>query len=127
MKEPESDFKFEITDLQTGATMSHPLADNASASMDEHGNGETPPPSPPNARRRIRGVVVASVVLLTVALVALVDPTLRSSLSTALLPPPAPSATLATDANLVFLESGASTCSMLRKALTSPPLGRSRW
>src|SRR5690348_12444379 len=101
MDTQESDFELEATDLNTGANIRHPLDENAAATSQSDGSR----PSWMSARtRRMRAVLVASVVLLALALVTLVDPALRSSLSSALLPPPAPSATLAADANLVFLE-----------------------
>jgi hypothetical protein len=106
MKEPESDFELEATDLYTGAAMSHPLDESASARSVERGKGGGSP-LPPKTRCRMRLVVVASVVLLATLLVALVSPALRSSISLAFHPAPTPLPTLAADANLVFLESGA--------------------
>ena len=105
MDTQESDIEVEVTDLSTGANIRHPLDDNSTAADQRDVSSQLSRTAPPT--RRIRAVLVTSVVLLAVALVTLVDPALRSSLSTALLPPPAPSPARAADANLVFLESGA--------------------
>lgn len=120
MDTQESDFEVEATDLNTGANIRHPLAEKAAATNQRDGGSRL---SWVSARtRRMRAVLVTSVVLLAVALVTLVDPSLRSSLSTALLPPPAPSATLAADANLVFLESGAPWGAYSLDGLETSPL-----
>ena len=105
MDTQESDIEVEVTDLSTGANIRHPLDDNSTAADQRDVSSQLSRTAPPT--RRIRAVLVTSVVLLAAALVTLVDPALRSSLSTALLPPPAPSPALAANANLVFLESGA--------------------
>ncbi|HEX6542536.1 MAG TPA: hypothetical protein VF040_12330, partial [Ktedonobacterales bacterium] len=105
--EPENDFQLEVTDLHTGADIAHPLDASAQTTMKRQGEETTPPPRLPVRTRRMRAVAIGSIVLLAVVIVALVDPAVRLSITTALHPPPAPSPTLLPDANLIFLESGA--------------------
>src|SRR6185312_733584 len=104
MDERDNGFEMEITDLDTGEGA---RAEAAPIAVDQGNTDGQPPNTPPRPlrARRIRALLVASVVLLAVALVVVVDPALRTAFFIALHPTPAPSATLAPDANLVFLES----------------------
>lgn len=106
VEEPENDFRLEVTDLQTGADIPHPLDASAQTAVGRQSQ-TSPPPRLPAQPRRMRAALMASLMLLAVVVIALVNPTVRSSMMTALLSPPAPSPTLAPNANLVFLESGA--------------------
>lgn len=102
MDEPNTGFEVEVTHLDTGENIRHPLAGQATTLADQEDGG-----GPPPRARRVRALLVAGVLLLAVALVVVVDPALRSALPRMLQQTPIPTATLAPDANLAFLESGA--------------------
>ena len=109
MDEQDNGFEVEITDLDTGEDIHSALDQRVSTAVDQGNTGDQPPDTPPRAQhaRRVRALLVASVMLLAVALVVLVDPALRSAFLVALRPTPAPTATLPANANLTLLESGA--------------------
>jgi hypothetical protein len=121
MDEREDNFEVEVTDLETGERIRHPLGESVAttAAQQKADGGATM--APPRFRR-VRALLVASAVLLAVALVVVIDPAMRASLSTALHPTPVPSATLAPDANLVFLDSGAPWGTYSLDGLITAPL-----
>lgn len=120
MNTQESDFEVEATDLNTGANIRHPLDEKAATASQRDDGSRLSWMS--LRSRRMRTMLVTSGVLLAVALVTLVDPALRSSLSTALLPPPTPSTAWPANADLVLLESGAPWGAYSLDGLTTSPL-----
>ncbi|HEY1387771.1 MAG TPA: hypothetical protein VGF38_04435, partial [Ktedonobacterales bacterium] len=111
----DDDFELEVTDLDTGETIRHPLAHNAPA---EPGRGEdsedydndnelTPDPSRPGRtgrNNRLRAIMVAGVVLLTVALVIATNSVANSALYTVFhFPTPIPSPTPLPGGDIVYL------------------------
>lgn len=118
-----SGFEAQVTDLHTGADNRHPLDERAATKGGPDDKGGLLPTKPPYVRR-VRAMMVTGVVLLAVALVVVIDPTLRASLSIALYPTPAPTATLAPDANLVLLESGAPWGAFSLDGLEPSPLAQ---
>lgn len=119
--EREDDFEVEVSDLETGERIRHPLGASVAttAAQQKADGGAT---MAPLRLRRVRALLVVSAVLLAVALVVALDPALRASLPIALHPTPAPSATLPSDANLVLLESGAPWGMYSLDGLTFDPL-----
>jgi hypothetical protein len=124
----DDDFELEVTDLDTGETIRHPLAHNAPAEPgrdednedndndDDNGNDDsdevTPDPSKqgrPGRRNRLRAIMVAGVVLLAVALVIATNPAANSALYTVFhfFPTPAPSPTPLPGGDIVYLERAA--------------------
>lgn len=115
----DDDFELEVTDLDTGETIRHPLAHNAPAEAgrdnDNDGNDNdnddgdelTPEPSRPGRpgrNNRLRAIMVAGVVLLAVALVIATNPTANSALYTVFrFPTPAPSPTPVPGGDIVYL------------------------
>lgn len=121
----DDDFELEVTDLDTGEPIRHPLAHNAPA---EPGRGEdnedndndnsnddgdelTPEPPRPGRTGRnhhLRAVMVAAVVLLAVALVIATNPAANSSLYTVFhFPTPVPSPTPLPGGDIIYLERAA--------------------
>ncbi|HET9979079.1 MAG TPA: hypothetical protein VFQ32_01440 [Ktedonobacterales bacterium] len=126
MDERDNGFELEITDLETGEG-AH--AEAAPIMVDQENADGRPPGTPPQPLRarhvqRMRALLVASIVLLAVVLVVVVDPALRAAFLVALRPTPAPTATLAPDANLVFLESGASWGTYALDGAAAAPLSQ---
>jgi hypothetical protein len=120
MSDQESDFEVDVTDLNTGTTVRDSLDEHSvTAEQDAQGSPlrRMQPPT-----RCVRAMIVASVTLLAVLLIVLLDPALRASLATALRPSPAASPTLPPDANLVFLESGAPWGAFSLDGLVTYPL-----
>lgn len=109
MDEQDNGFEVEITVLDTGEGIQSALDQRIPTVVDQGNTGNQPPDTLPRAQhtRRIRALLVASVTLLAVTLVVVVDPALRSAFVLALHPAPAPTATLPANANLTLLESGA--------------------
>lgn len=122
----DDDFELEVTDLDTGEAIRHPLAHNAPAepgrredsadsdhdSDNDDGDAPTPgpsrPPGHPGRNNRLRMVMVAAVVLLAVVLVIATNPAANSSLYTVFhFPTPAPSPTPLPGGDIVYLERGA--------------------
>jgi hypothetical protein len=123
----DDDFELEVTDLDTGETIRHPLAHNAPAEPgrdednedndndDDNGNDDsdevTPDPSKqgrPGRRNRLRAIMVAGVVLLAVALVIATNPAANSALYTVFhFPTPIPSPTPLPGGDIVYLERAA--------------------
>lgn len=115
-------FEIEVTDLNTGATARHPLAQSVPDGPDgdepERSDDDTldthemppslQPPSPARRRQRLRAAIVSGVVLLAVVVVALANPAARTSLYTVFrFPTPLPSPTPQAGRNLVYLVRGA--------------------
>lgn len=119
----DDDFELEVTDLDTGETIRHPLAHNAPTELgrdDDHNDNDndnddsdelTPEPSRPGRpgrNNRLRAIMVAGVVLLAVALVIATNPTANSALYTVFrFPTPIPSPTPLPGGDIVYLERGA--------------------
>ncbi|HEU4783602.1 MAG TPA: hypothetical protein VFS83_09705 [Ktedonobacterales bacterium] len=114
----DDDFELEVTDLDTGEPIRHPLAHNAPA---ESGRGDdnedndndddsdelTLEPSRqgrPGRRNRLRTIMVSGVVLLAVALVIATNPAANSALYTVFrFPTPIPSPTPLPGGDIVYL------------------------
>src|SRR5690348_16500386 len=121
LMEMDDDFELEVTDLDTGETIRHPLAHNAPAEPgrgndnedndNDDGNELTPDlprPGRPLQRNRLRTIMVAGIVLLAVVLVIATNPAANSSLYTVFrLPTPVPSPTPLPGGDIVYLERGA--------------------
>jgi hypothetical protein len=114
----DDDFELEVTSLDTGETIHHPLAHNAPAeprrAEDNYDNDDNdsdepaPYPSRPGRRNRLRASIVAGVVLLAVALVIATNPAANSSLYTVFhFPTPVPSPTPLPGGDIVYLERAA--------------------
>ena len=115
----DDDFELEVTNLDTGETIHHPLAHNTPAEPgrdDENDdNDDSGEPTPGSSRpgrsgrnNRLRTIMVAGVVLLAVALVIATNPAANSSLYTVFhFPTPVPSPTPLPGGDIVYLERGA--------------------
>lgn len=109
----DDDFEIEVTDLNTGAPAHHPLANSAPAQPyapndDDESDWTTPRPATPLRQRRVRAALVTGVLALAVALVILINPTAKASLSSVFhFPTPVPSPTAQPGANLIYLTFGA--------------------
>lgn len=115
----DDDFELEVTDLDTGEAIRHPLAHNAPAEpgrrkdSQDSDNGDSDDDEPSSLRRlgrnnRLRAFMVAAVVVLAVVLVIATNPAANSSLYTVFhLPTPAPSPTPLPGGDIVYLERGA--------------------
>lgn len=113
----DDDFEIEVTDLNTGETARHPLADNPPddplSDDDELPQCEplqSGPPTSSSARRRrgTRAAIVSGFLALAVILVILINPTAKSSLYTVFrFPTPVPSPTPLPGGDLVYLMRGA--------------------
>ena len=121
----DDDFELEVTDLDTGEPIRHPLVHNAPAepgrdednedndSDNDNDDGDAPTPGPSRPRRsgrnnRLRTIMVAGIVLLAVALVIATNPAANSSLYTVFhLPTPVPSPTPLPGGDIVYLERAA--------------------
>ncbi len=137
--EMDDDFELEVTNLDTGETIRHPLAHNAPAEPgrddnndanddnDDNDDGDelTPDPSRPGRRNRLRAAIVAGVVLLAVALVIATNPAANSSLYTVFrFPTPVPSPTPLPGGDIVYLGRaapwGSVTIDGKKSAFTNP-------
>lgn len=135
----DDDFELEVTNLDTGETIHHPLAHNAPAEPgrgddnddndddngDDGGEELTPAPSRPGRRNRLRASIVAGVVLLAVALVIATNPAANSALYTVFrFPTPVPSATPLPGGDIVYFGRaapwGSVTIDGKKPALASP-------
>lgn len=104
----DDDFEIEVTDLHTGATTNHPLANNMPPEPDHDGNDEPAPQPGKRRRQRQRAAIVASIVVLAVVLVIFINPAAKASLYTMFrFPTPVPSPTPLPGANMVYLVRGA--------------------
>jgi hypothetical protein len=116
----DDDFEIEVTDLNTGAPVHHPLASPGSDAADpRESNPDDPddpdaldasPPYRPRSTRqvRLRAAIISGVVLLAVVLVFIFNPMAHSSLYTVFgFPTPEPSPTPLPGRNMVYLERGA--------------------
>ncbi len=109
----DDDFELEVTDLDTGATVHHSLANNAH--NDHNGSNEPggddddlPPRTTTPQQRRLRTAIVSGVVLLAVVFVLLINPAAKSSLYTVFrFPTPVPSPTPPPGSDLIFMVRGA--------------------
>lgn len=108
----DDDFELEVTDLDTGEPIRHPLAHNAPTELgrgddnDDNDDDEliTPDPSSPGRRNHLRAAIVAGVVLLAVALVIATNPAANSALYTVFrFPTPVPSPTPLPGGDIVYL------------------------
>jgi hypothetical protein len=117
----DDEFELEVTDLDTGETIRHPLVHNAPAEPgrgkdnEDNDNDDTDEVTPDPSRtgrlgrnNRLRALIVAGVVLLAVALVIATNPAANSALYTVFhFPTPIPSATPLPGGDIVYLERAA--------------------